>query len=170
MLVGLFVVGGVLCASSCSLTTSTDGLSDGAQADATDATDATFESGSEASSNDAPSEALSEAGCSGGQLTCDFCPASVCHVCFTELENTAKDLACPAGMFIREIVFASYGTPTGSCGAFAVSSCSASSSVDVVAMRCLDQPSCTLGADNGAFGDPCPEINKSLSVEVRCGS
>jgi hypothetical protein len=59
--------------------------------------------------------------------------ASPTTVCASACENTNATLACPSGMIISNIVFASYGTPTGRCGSYRVkSSCDTSTSMSVV--------------------------------------
>ncbi|MCU0665244.1 MAG: SUEL-type lectin domain-containing protein, partial [Myxococcota bacterium] len=63
---------------------------------------------------------------------------------------------------------ASYGTPTGSCPSFATSACHASSSKSNVESRCLNQQSCSVGANNGVFGDPCSGQPKKLAVVYTC--
>jgi hypothetical protein len=65
-------------------------------------------------------------------------------------------------------VFASYGTPSGACGAFATGACNASSSVAVVEALCVGRNSCSIPATNATFGDPCNGTAKSLSVAVSC--
>ena len=64
-------------------------------------------------------------------------------------------LSCPYG--IKEIVFASYGTPTGSCaGGYSKSSCHASLSQSQVEAACVNKTSCTFVADPNFFRtDPC---------------
>ena len=66
------------------------------------------------------------------------------------------------------MTFASFGTPTGSCGSFAAGSCNAASSQAVVEALCLGRSSCSVPANNGAFTDPCDKTTKSLSVQVTC--
>jgi len=93
------------------------------------------------------------------------------ELCGTADEGAAVNLSCPTGLVIRQVVFASFGTPTGSCGAFAVDgSCDAPGAAAVVAAACLNQPSCVVSADNGTFGDPCFGTVKRLYVEVTCSS
>src|SRR5438045_1395495 len=46
-------------------------------------------------------------------------------VCGNAGENDTLSLACPPGQTIASVEFASYGTPSGSCGAFAKGSCDA---------------------------------------------
>jgi hypothetical protein len=89
--------------------------------------------------------------------------------CDTAGENGSVNLSCPTGKAITEIVFASYGTPTGTCGGYAVGSCNAQSSRSVVESRCLGQASCTVPASAATFGDPCVGTAKSLTVQIVCG-
>ena len=77
-------------------------------------------------------------------------------------------LSCPAGQTITGVDFASYGTPNGACGAYTTSACHSSTSVSVVATSCLNLNSCTIGANNGVFGDPCGGTVKRLTAQVRC--
>ena len=90
------------------------------------------------------------------------------HVCGSGAENDSVTLSCPSGQSIDSVVFASYGTPTGACGAFAAGACDAATSVDVVKALCLGRQSCTVPATNASFGDPCNKTVKSFAVEVTC--
>jgi hypothetical protein len=90
------------------------------------------------------------------------------HVCGSGAENDDVTLTCPSGQSIDSVVFASYGTPTGACGAFAAGSCNATTSVDVVKALCLGRQSCTIPASNASFGDPCNKTVKKFAVEVAC--
>jgi len=73
---------------------------------------------------------------------------------------------------ISTIVFASFGTPTGSCPNLAISSsCNSPNSMDVVSKTCLGLNSCTLEATNDFFGgDPCLNTPKNLAVIVNCSN
>jgi Galactose binding lectin domain len=90
------------------------------------------------------------------------------RVCAVQDEHTTATLSCAAGTLLRSIEFASYGTPTGSCGAFVTSSCNASTSLSVVQSACLNRVSCSVSASNATFGDPCPGTFKHLSFQARC--
>jgi hypothetical protein len=85
-------------------------------------------------------------------------------------EGGTATLSCPSGQIIGAIAFASYGTPTGSCPDFSSSSCHASSSKSTVESACLNKESCTVGANNGVFGDPCVGTYKKLAVAYSCQS
>src|SRR3954452_13717243 len=89
-------------------------------------------------------------------------------VCGPTDEGGQIDLACAAGTVITGVTFASYGTPNGSCGGFAADSCDASTSARVVSTACVGKGSCTVGANNDLFGDPCVLTFKRLSAQVTC--
>lgn len=98
------------------------------------------------------------------------------HLCATVRENMSAVLNCGAGHKISTIVFASYGTPTGACGYFAISDCNDSVTPDDITARCVGNQKCTVAVDSGdfpspknpAWQDPCPNVHKWLSVEVAC--
>ena len=89
-------------------------------------------------------------------------------VCGTSAEDSSATLTCPQGQIIDSVVFASFGTPTGTCGSFATSSCDATSSTTTVESLCVGHGSCSVPASNSAFGDPCHGTTKHLDVEVSC--
>ena len=65
-------------------------------------------------------------------------------------------LACDApGATIAAVQFASYGTPTGTCGSYAVGACNAANSTSIVESYCLGKPACSVPATTPIFGDPC---------------
>jgi hypothetical protein len=108
-------------------------------------------------------------GTAGTALTRSFSVVqSGARVCASQNENSTLSLSCAAGTLLRSIDFASYGTPTGTCGAYATSSCNASSSLGVVQSACLNRASCSVPATNGTFGDPCVGTLKRLSVQATC--
>lgn len=87
------------------------------------------------------------------------------------------NLTCaPGSGSITAVDFASWGTPSGSCGAFQKSSCDAASSVAVVEKLCVGRTSCVIPADltirdthsplEQLFGDPCPGVQKHLAVQL----
>jgi hypothetical protein len=71
-------------------------------------------------------------------------------------------------MIVDQVVFASYGNPSGACGSFAAGSCEAGDAADVVRELCAGRASCTIPAGNGSFGDPCRGTAKRLAIEARC--
>lgn len=87
-------------------------------------------------------------------------------------ENANLTLTCVtrgggAGNF-TDVLFASFGTPTGSCPAFAKSpTCDSPNSLAVVTQACIGKASCSILAANGVFGgDPCVNTVKSLAVSL----
>ncbi len=89
-------------------------------------------------------------------------------VCATAAEQSSATVSCPSGQTISSIVFASFGTPAGTCGSFSDGSCNASQSTSIVQAACVGQSSCTVGANIGVFDDPCPGTQKTLSIEAAC--
>lgn len=85
-------------------------------------------------------------------------------------EKGSITATCVGGTF-DDVVYASYGTPLGSCAAgFTTNaSCTAVHSYDVVAAACLNKASCTLPATTAAFGnqDPCFDVVKRLAVVLK---
>ena len=74
-----------------------------------------------------------------------------------------------AGAVINDIVFASYGTPEGSCGNYHVNaSCHASNSSFIAKDFCFGKQSCAVPAITPVFGDPCVGVNKKLVIQARC--
>jgi len=83
-------------------------------------------------------------------------------------ENSAATLACPFGMIISEIPFASYGTPTGQGDDFAFGSCHEDNTQEIVEDLCMGENSCTLSASSHVFGEPCDVVAKTLRVKAVC--
>jgi hypothetical protein len=88
--------------------------------------------------------------------------------CGTAAEDASVALSCPKGQIIDSVVFASYGTPSGTCGAFATGTCDATTSKSMIESQCVGRNACTVTAGNGTFGDPCHNVTKQLAVEVSC--
>ncbi|KAK1363522.1 Beta-galactosidase [Heracleum sosnowskyi] len=78
-------------------------------------------------------------------------------------------LRCGAGQSITSIKFASFGTPTGTCGSFQQGTCHASTSYVVLEKMCIGRQRCAVPISDTVFGqDPCPNVLKKLSVEAIC--
>lgn len=100
--------------------------------------------------------------------------------CGRAVEHSVLELGCPAGGAIASVIFASYGTPTGSCtcephgtckSTYVVSpQCNAADSVAVVTSQCVGKQSCSVTTTTQTFGgrDPCRDAHKWLAAEVRC--
>lgn len=101
------------------------------------------------------------------QVTCGV-PSGI--VCSGVPEGQSSSLACPAGQVVKAVGFASFGTPTGTCGAFAAGACNAATSKSVIEAACLGKTQCQVPATNARFGDPCPGNFKGLQVQVTCGA
>jgi hypothetical protein len=71
---------------------------------------------------------------------------------------------------IDQIQFASYGTPAGTCGSYAVGACNAANSTAIVESACLGKNSCSVFAMTPVFGDPCYGTIKYLDVQAHCSS
>lgn len=78
-------------------------------------------------------------------------------------------LQCPfPKQVISSIKFASYGTPTGTCGNFANGDCNSNNSLSIVQKACLGSSSCKVEVSDATFGDPCVNVTKTLAVEAFC--
>ncbi|KAJ6352178.1 hypothetical protein OIU76_001401 [Salix suchowensis] len=87
------------------------------------------------------------------------------------LHEAKVHLRCAPGQSISAIKFASFGTPTGTCGSFQEGTCHAPNSLSVVEKNCIGRESCMVTISNSNFGaDPCPSVLKKLSVEAVCSA
>jgi hypothetical protein len=84
-------------------------------------------------------------------------------------EGDVLSLTAPTGQVFTEILFASFGTPTGQNGRYETSGCNASNSVQIASSVFLGRNQATLSADNGVFGDPCGGTYKWLAVTAAYG-
>ena len=85
------------------------------------------------------------------------------------------ELTCGATGTINEVVFADFGTPSGSCiaGFHVNSSCTSDpkdSAKAIVQKMCLGKQSCVLQANVQTFGHQCLGVPKRLAVQVTCGA
>ncbi|KAL9155937.1 hypothetical protein ABFS82_09G039200 [Erythranthe guttata] len=80
-------------------------------------------------------------------------------------------LKCETGWRIASVLFASFGTPRGNCGAsFYPGICHANVSSTVEQM-CGGKQGCSIPVSTATLGvgeDPCPNVRKSLAVEILC--
>ncbi|KAL9146475.1 hypothetical protein ABFS82_13G112700 [Erythranthe guttata] len=79
-------------------------------------------------------------------------------------------LKCETGWRIASVLFASFGTPRGNCGAsFYPGICHANVSSTIEQM-CVGKQGCSIPVSTAALGvgDPCPNVRKSLAVEILC--
>jgi hypothetical protein len=104
--------------------------------------------------------------------------------CARVAEGRSLTLGCAKGSTIDRVVFASFGTPGGSCASgfekwyapswaphgLAGKICNSKMSVAVVEKACLGKQTCAVHANSATFGgdDPCDGVHKSLAAEVHC--
>ncbi|CAA2960549.1 beta-galactosidase 5-like [Olea europaea subsp. europaea] len=87
------------------------------------------------------------------------------------LHQANVHLRCEPGQSISIIKFASYGTPSGTCGTFHQGTCHAWNSRAIIEKMCIGKESCRVTVSNSYFGtDPCPNVLKKLSVEAVCST
>jgi len=107
------------------------------------------------------------------------CPSasSTSSTCASDVaEKDVAHLECEkAGATITSVVFASYGTPVGSCmspSTFAIGKCGANvtkQTIAVVEKDCVGKASCDITVSSQTFGgDPCFGTKKFLDVEIKC--
>lgn len=89
-------------------------------------------------------------------------------LCVEMTEGEQRTIVAPSGVF-TSVLFASYGTPTGSCGAYQVGTCHVPSSEAIIGTQALGQASFVARADNTVFGDPCGGTVKRLFMSLAYG-
>ncbi|ONK72499.1 uncharacterized protein A4U43_C04F20060 [Asparagus officinalis] len=87
-----------------------------------------------------------------------------------EAHRPKVHLRCPRGQSITAIKFASFGTPSGTCGSFQQGACHSPKSYYTLEKRCIGQERCAVTITSDNFGDPCPNVLKSVAVEAVCSS
>ncbi|XP_021667108.2 beta-galactosidase 5 isoform X2 [Hevea brasiliensis] len=87
------------------------------------------------------------------------------------LHHAKVQLRCAPGQSISAIKFASFGTPSGTCGSFQKGTCHAPNAHSSIEKKCIAQESCMVTISSSSFGpDPCPNVLKKLSVEAVCST
>lgn len=79
-------------------------------------------------------------------------------------EGGVLELLAPEGFVFSEVLFASYGTPTGEYGQWAIGNCHSENSLNIVSQYALGNNILSISADNSIFGDPCGGVPKRLAV------
>ncbi|OVA06185.1 D-galactoside/L-rhamnose binding SUEL lectin domain [Macleaya cordata] len=88
-----------------------------------------------------------------------------------ELHKPKVHLRCAPGQSISAIKFASFGTPSGTCGSFQQGTCHSPSSYATLEKKCMGKQRCSLTISTSNFGgDPCPNVTKRVAVEAVCDS
>lgn len=81
-------------------------------------------------------------------------------------EGQTLTLNAPNGMVFSSVVFASYGTPTGTGGNYSLGDCHAADSTTIVSNSALAGSTVSIDASNDVFGDPCGGTGKRLAVSL----
>lgn len=93
------------------------------------------------------------------------------QICAVADEGEELLLDCGVGGTIAQVLFASFGTPLGTCaGGVSLGSCNAPETDTIVRILCLGQQSCTVRSETSIFGDPCPPSvrSRTLAIDVLC--
>ncbi|PIN10486.1 Beta-galactosidase [Handroanthus impetiginosus] len=84
----------------------------------------------------------------------------------------AARLTCPDRKIISKVEFMSFGEPDGACGAFRPGKCHSPKAYRVVEELCLGKNDCQIPFERGLFldagKDSCPDISKTLAIQVAC--
>ncbi|XP_031092539.1 beta-galactosidase 10 isoform X1 [Ipomoea triloba] len=103
----------------------------------------------------------------------DHPPHDLEHLQHGEIEkNIGKPtlkLKCPTNTRVSLVTFASFGTPTGTCGSYTEGNCHDPNSVSLINKACMNQSECAVELSNRNFNmGLCPNTTKNLAVEVQC--
>eukprot|EP00463_Aulacantha_scolymantha_P001935 TRINITY_DN257_c0_g1_i1.p1 TRINITY_DN257_c0_g1~~TRINITY_DN257_c0_g1_i1.p1 ORF type:complete len:248 (-),score=36.38 TRINITY_DN257_c0_g1_i1:204-947(-) len=93
--------------------------------------------------------------------------------CAIANEGQQAILNCGGGGTIEQILFASFGTPSGNCGnvsSLKKGSCHSNTSLQVVESLCQHHEMCQISVNDNIFGDPCHGTKKRLAVSVKCSA
>ncbi|KAF5751735.1 beta-galactosidase 10 [Tripterygium wilfordii] len=83
--------------------------------------------------------------------------------------RAAVHLKCPENARISTVKFASFGTPTGTCGSYLKGDCHDPNSISVVEKVCLNKNECTIELTGENFNTGvCSGATKKLAVEAVC--
>ncbi|KAL7118537.1 hypothetical protein ACP275_02G008400 [Erythranthe tilingii] len=84
----------------------------------------------------------------------------------------AAYLTCPDKKVVTKVEFVTFGTVEGACGAFLPGKCDSTKAHKLVEELCLGKVECTIPFDRedlvDSNNDSCPDIAKTLAVQVRC--
>ncbi|WP_149244300.1 LamG-like jellyroll fold domain-containing protein [Dyadobacter sp. 32] len=106
--------------------------------------------------------------CNGDNIALTASSSAGGSICATASEGGTLSIQAPANAHFTGVVFASYGTPSGSCGSYSTSSCHAANSVSVVSPYIIGNTSVDIPVNNTVFGgDPCNLTTKMLVVEAQ---
>ncbi|XP_009605185.1 beta-galactosidase 13 [Nicotiana tabacum] len=95
-------------------------------------------------------------------------------VAIVEDLKSGAHLTCPDNKIIEKVEFASYGNPDGACGNLYNGNCTSINSLKVAERHCLGKNTCTIPIERQVYdepsNDPCPNIFKTLAVQMKCGN
>ncbi|CAL5368849.1 unnamed protein product [Camellia sinensis] len=99
-----------------------------------------------------------------------FEPESLLEDGTRDHKNSAVvQLKCPINTHISTVKFASFGTPSGTCGSYTMGDCHDPNSTSVVEKVCLNENECRVELTRVNFNKGlCPGTIKKLAVEVVC--
>jgi hypothetical protein len=86
-------------------------------------------------------------------------------------EGQSLTLGCPSGATIDQVIFASFGTPTGNCKhGYVKGECDDVNSTVAVSALCFGKQNCTVLAKAETFGggDPCDGTGKTFAAQIHC--
>jgi hypothetical protein len=110
-------------------------------------------------------------GISDLQIYLETTETSTLYCGVADEHKEAPEIMCANDGVITSVVFASYGTATGTatvCSSYSAGSCHATQSKTIVEKDCVGKNKCTLSAANSIFGDPCRGTLKRLLVQYKC--
>ena len=110
-------------------------------------------------------------GISDLQIYLETTETSTLYCGVADEHKEAPEIMCANDGVITSVVFASYGTATGTatvCSSYVAGSCHATHSKTIVEKDCVGKNKCTLSAANSIFGDPCRGTLKRLLVQYKC--
>jgi hypothetical protein len=89
--------------------------------------------------------------CTGGICDSEFTPPTRCA---EAAEFKTISLGCPAGKTIDKLLFASFGTPEGSCAAGLKlnPACDANKTMPYITSQCVGKNNCSIEASSATFG------------------
>ncbi|MCV9927341.1 gliding motility-associated C-terminal domain-containing protein [Flavobacterium sp. LS1R49] len=93
-------------------------------------------------------------------------PGSMGTSCAIAMEGSNLVISAPPQFVFNNVLFASYGNSTGSCGNYIKGGCDAGNSLSFVSPELIGKNTATIFASNDIFGDPCSGTPKRLAVEA----
>ncbi|KAL9272366.1 Beta-galactosidase 7-like protein, partial [Drosera capensis] len=105
----------------------------------------------------------------GNPSNVHFQTVTVGSVCGHAYEGHRLELQCQGEGTIKEIKFASFGSPGGTCGSFFTGDCAAPKTEHIVKRLCLGKSHCVIHVTDKLFGTlPCLTGEARLAVEAVC--